>query len=54
MAERTITTAQYKLFPSPRNLHREICEHHVFVPHPDTLIDLPGFMARNHGPDSSP
>jgi hypothetical protein len=44
MAEKTITTARYKLFPSPRNLHREIFEHQVFVPHPYTLIDLPGFF----------
>lgn len=43
MAETTITTAEYKLFPSPRNVHRQLFEHEVFVPHPYALIDLPGF-----------
>jgi hypothetical protein len=43
MAEKTITTAEYKLFPSPRNVHREIFVHQVFVPYPYTLIDLPSF-----------
>jgi len=41
MAVRTITTDHYKLFPSPRNVHREIFAHEVFVPHPYALIDLP-------------
>ena len=43
MPEAAITTAQYKLFPSPRNRHREVFEHEVFVPHPYALIDLPSF-----------
>jgi hypothetical protein len=43
MAEAAITTATYKLFPSPRNAHRVIFEHEVFVPHPYALIDLPSF-----------
>ena len=43
MAEKTITTDRYKLFPSPRNVHREIFAHEVFVPYPYALIDLPGF-----------
>ena len=43
MASRTITTDDYKLFPSPRNVHREIFLHEVFVPHPYALIDLPAF-----------
>ncbi len=43
MAARTITTETYKLFPSPRNVHREIFELEVFVPYPYALIDLPGF-----------
>lgn len=43
MAAQTITTDTYKLFPSPRNVHREIFEHQVFVPYPYTLIDLPSF-----------
>lgn len=43
MASRTIETDTYKLFPSPRNVHREIFEQQVFVPYPYTLIDLPSF-----------
>ena len=43
MAQTTITTDSYKLFPSPRNTHRVVFEHEVFVPHPYALIDLPGF-----------
>ncbi|HSV48536.1 MAG TPA: hypothetical protein VLJ58_22300 [Ramlibacter sp.] len=43
MAETTINTGQYKLYPSPRNRHRVVFEHEVFVPHPYALIDLPSF-----------
>lgn len=43
MAEKSITTANYKLFPNPRNQHAEIFAHQVFVPYPYTLIDLPNF-----------
>lgn len=43
MPERAITTGTYKLFPSPRNVHRELFAHEVFVPYPYALIDLPGF-----------
>lgn len=43
MAQSTITTGVYKLFPSPRNAHRVVFEHEVFVPHPYALIDLPSF-----------
>lgn len=43
MTSRTITTDHYKLFPSPRNVHRVIFEHEVFVPYPYALIDLPSF-----------
>jgi len=43
MASQTITTDEYKLFPSPRNVHRVIFSHQVFVPFPYALIDLPGF-----------
>ena len=43
MAQSTITTDIYKLFPSPRNAHRVVFEHEVFVPHLYALIDLPGF-----------
>lgn len=40
MATQTIQTPQYKLYPSPRNLHRDIFEHQVFVPYPYAIIDL--------------
>ena len=43
MAQTTISTDLYKLFPSPRNAHRVVFEHEVFVPHPYALIDLPSF-----------
>jgi len=43
MAEQAITTDTYKLFPSPRNRHRALFEHEVFVPYPYALIDLPSF-----------
>ena len=38
-----ITTDVYKLYPSPRNRHREIFEHEVFVPHPYALVDPPSY-----------
>lgn len=41
MSRQTITTDEHQLFPSPRNAHRVIFEHQVFVPHPYALIDLP-------------
>lgn len=31
------------LFPSPRNVHRTVFEHEVFVPHAYALVDLPSF-----------
>lgn len=40
---RSFDTADYKLFPSPRNAHRIVFEHQVFVPHPYALIDLPSY-----------
>ncbi|MDH5206858.1 MAG: hypothetical protein OEY75_09705 [Hylemonella sp.] len=40
MNSRAITTDRYKLFPSPRNTHRVIFEHEVFVPYPYALVDL--------------
>ena len=43
MPELAFTTLEYKLFPSPRNRHREVFLHEVFVPHPYALIDLPSF-----------
>ena len=42
MATQTITIDGYKLFPSPRNVHRSIFEHQLFLPYPYALIDLPG------------
>ena len=39
----SITTDDYKLFPSPRNRHRTIFLHRVFVPYPYMLIDLDSF-----------
>lgn len=39
----SITTDDYKLFPSPRNQHRTIFLHRVFVPHPYMLIDLESY-----------
>lgn len=46
MAQATITTDRYKLFPSPRNVHRVVFEHEVFVPHPYALIDLASFRLK--------
>lgn len=40
MATQTITTELYKLYPSPRNTHKDVFEHQVFVPHPYAIIDL--------------
>lgn len=41
MSSLAITTDTYKLFPSPRNAHRVVFEHEVFVPYPYALVDLP-------------
>ncbi|WP_432728252.1 hypothetical protein [Variovorax sp. W6] len=38
-----IDTGEYKLFPSPRNVHRIVFEHQVFVPHPYALIVMNEF-----------
>ena len=43
MAQQTITTADYMLYPSPHNAHKVVFEFQVFVPHPYALIDLPSF-----------
>jgi len=43
MPEVTITHDVYKLYPSPRNRHREIFLHEVFVPHPYALVDPPSY-----------
>ncbi|MEJ8854931.1 hypothetical protein WKW79_10155 [Variovorax robiniae] len=43
---RSFDTADYKLFPSPRNVHRTVFPHQVFVPHPYALIDLPSYYLK--------
>lgn len=43
MATQTILTDSYKLFPSPRNVHRTVFEHQHFVPYPFALIHLPDY-----------
>ncbi|WP_213958198.1 MULTISPECIES: hypothetical protein [unclassified Variovorax] len=43
---RSFDTADYKLFPSPRNVHRTVFAHQVFVPHPYALIDLPSYYLK--------
>ena len=40
MATQTITTELYKLYPSPRNVYKDVFEHQVFVPYPYAIIDL--------------
>lgn len=39
----SITTEHYKLFPSPRNQHRAVFQHQVFVPYPYMLIELESY-----------
>lgn len=46
MATPTITTAEYTLYPSPRNEHRVVFEYQMFVPHPYTIIHLPDYSFR--------
>lgn len=41
-----ITTDEYKLFPSPRNRHRSIFAHQVFVPYPYMLIDMDSYYLK--------
>lgn len=43
MPEAAISTGIYKLFPSPRNRHREIFLHEVFIPHPYAIVDPPSY-----------
>ena len=40
---KSITTDDYKLFPSPRNRHRDVFDVQVFVPYPYALIVLDDF-----------
>jgi hypothetical protein len=41
-----IMTDEYKLFPSPRNRHRTIFAHQVFVPYPYMLIDMDSYYLK--------
>ena len=43
---KSFDTAEYKLFPSPRNVHRVVFEHQVFVPYPYMLIDLQSYYLK--------
>lgn len=43
MATQTLDIPGYKLFPSPRNRHREVFDVQVFVPYPYALIVLEDF-----------
>lgn len=40
---KTLDIPGYKLFPSPRNRHREVFDVQVFVPYPYALIVLEDF-----------
>ncbi|MDB5890132.1 MAG: hypothetical protein JWP47_963 [Polaromonas sp.] len=40
---KSITTDDYKLFPSPRNRDRLVFVHQIFVPYPYMLIDLDSY-----------
>ncbi len=41
-----ITTGEYKLFPNPRNLHRVVFEHQVFVPYPYMFIEMESYYLK--------
>lgn len=43
MAIQTLTTDDYTLYPSPRNVHRVVFEFQTFVPQPYALIDLASY-----------
>lgn len=43
---KSLETTEYKLFPSPRNVHRVVFEHQVFVPYPYMLIDLDSYYLK--------
>lgn len=42
----SIDTGEYKLFPSPRNVHRVVFEHQVFVPYPYMLIEMESYYLK--------
>ena len=41
-----ITTADYKLFPNPRNVHRVVFAHQVFVPYPYMYIEMESYYLK--------
>ena len=41
MVSKTLTAHGCLLYPNPRNEHRIVFEHFVFVPHPYAIIDIP-------------
>ena len=41
-----ITTGEYKLFPNPRNLHRVVFAHQVFVPYPYMFIEMESYYLK--------
>jgi hypothetical protein len=41
-----ITTGEYKLFPNPRNLHRVVFAHQVFLPHPYMFIEMESYYLK--------
>lgn len=43
MAQTTIDTDAYLLYPSPQNQHRVVFTYQHFVPHPYSLIYLPDY-----------
>lgn len=43
MPDLSFSTDRYKLFPNPRNRHRVVFEHEIFVPQAFALIDLPSY-----------
>lgn len=41
-----ITTGEYKLFPNPRNVHRVVFAHQVFVPYPYMYIEMESYYLK--------
>ncbi len=41
MTSKTINAHGCLLYPDPRNVHRIVFEHYVFVPHLYAIIDIP-------------
>jgi len=40
MPSQTLQAHGFLLYPNPRNQHRIVFEHHVFVPYPYAIIDI--------------